>query len=133
MESIKGTSFSRFFSFSQRLLDNVFLTTSFSHCLFHNVFLTTSFSQRFPNILVLTSSLHHITIYALSFFMCPNDHFSKIRQNFIFCNILKIIRLHTALKICSFNVRKKNKIHRGIAENSSVQTTIDNYTPKSPF
>ena len=37
--------------------------------------------------------------------------------------------------ICSVYVLKENKIHRGITENSSVQTTINNQAkpPKSPF
>ena len=112
-----------FVSFSQRLLDNVFLTTSVPQRLFHYVFLTMSFSRHSYNVFLTCSSsqssLHHIKIYALSFSKSPNHNFTKIRQNFNFCNILKIICLRTALKICSFNVRKENKIHRGIAENSS--------------
>ena len=37
--------------------------------------------------------------------------------------------------MCLFHVPKENKIHRGISEHSSVQTTINNHakSPKSPF
>ena len=99
-----------------------------------------SFLQRLSYVILTTFPLHtrphkeNITIYALPFYMCLSPQitfFSKIRQNFNFCNILKIKRLRIALKYVVTVVGKENKIHRGIAENSSVQPIINNYT-KSP-
>ena len=108
LESDEGTSFSK------RLFHNVFLTTSS-----HNVFLTASFSQRFSQ---------NVFFYLPQ---SPYHNFSKICQNYHFKDFSKITKnIHGSNK-CSVFVPQENKIHGGIIENSSVQTTINNHV-KSP-
>ena len=63
----------------------------------------------------------------------PKSPFFKISPTF-----LRFFRNNThkhSSNICSFHVPKENKIHQGISEHSSVQTTINNHakSQKSPF
>ena len=63
---------------------------------------------------------------------------SPFFQNSPKVHFLRIFKINTPMhssNICSVYVLKENKIYRGISENSSVQTTINNHanSPKSPF